>query len=303
MILPTEKPETQNHSSILTKFKSFRNSGKRAQTQAEADEVAVGNVEEDAPPEYDEATEESSSNDPSLPSPLSTSVSPTSESVPATSVSPTSATIVSHITNAVNNISVSQPLGSIQCSYTIDPTLKFPLPGRRTDHNTSPNVKLRTNYGTIDAELTIYSGKHGEDLKSNLVEIDVGSKVGAINLILRRQPSSSRTTPTPIIRCFVSSHTGAICVRIPRDFLGFIITHSNVARLTLNPSLKSHASVVKAEMTKTKIFVGDSSALRTGVQSEFDELERWKGDEIIVKTYVGNMEFGYVEEESFNGVP
>lgn len=83
----------------------------------------------------------------------------------------------------MNNVSISQPFGSIQCKYIIDPTLKFPGSQSRIKRAIQPNIKLRTNVGTVDAELEVVSPEDSQE-EVPRVFIDISSKMGTINVNL-----------------------------------------------------------------------------------------------------------------------
>ncbi|KAJ3747781.1 hypothetical protein DFH05DRAFT_1391854, partial [Lentinula detonsa] len=180
-----------------------------------------------------------------------------------------------------NNISISHPFGTINCVYTIDPTLKlFPSSSKRT--RIQSNIKLRTNIGSINADLTLVSGVEENIRTLPTAIMDISSKMGSVDVKLRRS-----STNVPTIRLYASSRTGSLSILIPTSFHGFIVAYMKIGRLMLAPSVQSCAVVVREEMKVKKIFIGDPGVLRDG---------RWKGDEIVLRTPVGSIEVGYVED-------
>ncbi|KAE9398771.1 hypothetical protein BT96DRAFT_720964 [Gymnopus androsaceus JB14] len=286
MLLLTEKADHQ--SSLKAGLKrSLRISGKHArQVPTEGEEL---------PPSYEEEF-------PATRSELSSAITPTSDSPdspssssypPTTLTEATNAFTVSHSARAVNNVSISQPFGTIECKYIIDPTLKFPGSPNRFKRR-EPNIKLRTSVGTIDADLEVVSPEDPQEEVPRVL-IDVASKMGTINVKLRR------TVARPVVRLLVTSHAGTTTIRIPRSFQGFILAFTKLGRLSLEPPLKASASVLKSELKFTCLFVGDSSVLKDA-ETKFswhgiwNGDGGWKGDEIMLQTSVGNMDVGFVED-------
>ncbi|KAJ3921946.1 hypothetical protein F5877DRAFT_75704 [Lentinula edodes] len=196
-----------------------------------------------------------------------------------------------------NNISISHPFGSINCAYTVDPTLTlFPSSSRGT--RIQSNVKLRTNVGSIDADLTLMHGAKEDNSTLPSATMDISSKMGTVNVTLRR-PSSA----LPTIRLFASSRAGSLSVRVPANFHGFITAYTKIGRLTLEPSLQSSAVVLKEEIKVKRVFIGDPNVLRGSAdtrlfQTRIRETKNggWEGDRIVLRTPVGNIELGYIEE-------
>ncbi|KAJ3815091.1 hypothetical protein F5876DRAFT_72344 [Lentinula aff. lateritia] len=285
-----------------------------------------GHSEEiDSPPDYEEIEGADSL-------PESTPISNTATS--STATKPVSGPPVSlarpHSARAVtnnasknspaNNISISHPFGSINCAYTVDPTLTlFPSSSRGT--RIQSNVKLRTNVGSIDADLTLMHGAKEDNSTLPRATMDISSKMGTVNVTLRR-PSSV----LPTIRLFASSRAGSLSVRVPTNFHGFITAYTKIGRLTLEPSLQSSAVVLREEIKVKRVFIGDPNVLRGSVEagsvqtrtgqstrdpesdsegesdSDSEEYGRetknggWEGDRIVLRTPVGNIELGYIEE-------
>ncbi|KAJ3996657.1 hypothetical protein F5050DRAFT_1807544 [Lentinula boryana] len=294
--------------------------------------LQVGFGEVDSPPEYEEVAGRS-------PSSESTSTTIPLPSAATTSYTPTSLTLASQNTprltsstsiQPVNNIFISHPFGAINCVYTIDPTLKlFPSSSKGT--RIQSNIKLRTNIGSINADLTLVSGVEENIRTLPTATMDISSKMGSVDVKLRRS-----STNVPTIRLHASSRTGSLSILIPTSFHGFIVAYMKIGRLMLTPSVQSCAVVLREEMKVKRIFIGDPGVLRgrndlsqAGIamsssmyggreafvrrkedgsdsesesDSESDETGsrsqngRWKGDEIVLRTPMGSIEVGYVED-------
>ncbi|KAJ4482611.1 hypothetical protein J3R30DRAFT_3261253, partial [Lentinula aciculospora] len=186
-----------------------------------------------------------------------------------------------------NNISISRPFGSIDCKYTIDPTLTlFPSSSRGT--RIRSNVKLRTNVGTINADLTLMCGaKENTSTTLPRATLDISSKMGTVDVTLRRPSASSFNLP--IIRLFASSRTGSLSILIPTNFQGFMVAHTKLGRLTLSSSVQSSAVVLREDMKLKRVFIGDPVVMGDS---------RWKGDGIVLRTIMGSIEVGYADEEN-----
>ncbi|GAW04200.1 hypothetical protein LENED_005976 [Lentinula edodes] len=188
-----------------------------------------------------------------------------------------------------NNISISHPFGSINCAYTVDPTLTlFPSSSRGT--RIQSNVKLRTNVGSIDADLTLMHGAKEDNSTLPSATMDISSKMGTVNVTLRR-PSSA----LPTIRLFASSRAGSLSVRVPANFHGFITAYTKIGRLTLEPSLQSSAVVLKEEIKVKRVFIEPHTAEDEGIEDMVDvvdveaevaaDVALMKMVEVIIKVY------------------
>ncbi|KAJ3886877.1 hypothetical protein GG344DRAFT_81287 [Lentinula edodes] len=164
-------------------------------------------------------------------------------------------------------------------------------------------------------------GAKEDNLSLPSATMDISSKMGTVNVTLRR-PSSA----LPTIRLFASSRAGSLSVRVPANFHGFITAYTKIGRLTLEPSLQSSAVVLRDEIKVKRLFIGDPNVLRgsadtRSVQTRIEQSTRdpesdsegesdsdseefgrenrnggWEGDRIVLRTPVGNIELGYIEE-------
>ncbi|KAJ3774394.1 hypothetical protein FB446DRAFT_786928 [Lentinula raphanica] len=331
MIIPTEKTLQDRLSIGLRTLISPVKSRTHSQ---EADSL---------PPDYEEVEGQS---------PTVVSTSPSSSIPPATPLTPTTPTLyspnstlsgrpdteaprstsgalISVPTHPVNNISISHPFGTIDCAYTIDPTLTL-FPPSTKGARIKSNIKLRTNVGSITADLNLVCGTEENTQTHPRATMDISSKMGTVDVKLRR---TSATVPK--IRLYASSRTGSLSILIPSNFHGFIVGYTKIGRLSLTPSLQSAAVVLREDSKLKRVFVGDPGVLRNSNQSDNnmiapsrlrDEVReaglhirqdgneddssseseseeasgsligRWQGDEIVLKTPLGSIEVGYSDD-------
>jgi hypothetical protein len=191
----------------------------------------------------------------------------------------------------VNNISIKQTFGSIDCKYTIDPLLNFPTTASWGVR--SPNIRLETKSGTIHADLTLlyqYPPREGEEETRKITKVvgDISSTLGGISVTLRRPIQAQ-----PTLRLFAVTRTGTISVSVPRNFHGFIDATTKLGRLTLEPSLEASSSILTSGMGFKRVFVGDTFALEKLNWRSDEEDGQWQGDELILRTSVGDVGVGY----------
>ncbi|KAK7457762.1 hypothetical protein VKT23_010101 [Stygiomarasmius scandens] len=213
---------------------------------------------------------------------------------------PPGPTTVATSSQAVNYISLNQPLGSIDCKYIIDPFVYIPrafLPPLAEGQSevSRKNLSLRTKMGGITADVTMWhddSAERKEKMEKGgkMVNMEMKALVGTIWLKLRDptpRPTSQR--PPFFLRCF--TRTGTLFVELPRSFHGFILVTTTVGAVTLSTSLQSTARWLDSGLRSRRCFIGDMSGL-----SDHENGNTWTGDEVKLEASFGAVQISYVDE-------
>ncbi|THU96197.1 hypothetical protein K435DRAFT_858796 [Dendrothele bispora CBS 962.96] len=279
----------------------------------------TASITSEAPPEYVDTS-------PSLP-PTGAQASQEAQTHALSGTVPPGPVAVATSSKAVNHVSINQPLGSIDCTYIIDPLVQIPksflpklAPG--VPEHSRKNLSLRTKVGAIFADVTLWhddsvqrTEKMDKEGKKKWVNMEMKALVGAVcvkvafsslaHLVPGPECDSStddsyQRDPTPIpsserppflLRC--STRTGQVFVQLPKTFHGFISITTAVGSVNLSKNIKQTARWVDSGMRKRKCFVGDISRL-----SDEDSRDLWSGDEVKLETPFGSVDISYIDEEN-----
>ncbi|KAF9254396.1 hypothetical protein L218DRAFT_886434, partial [Marasmius fiardii PR-910] len=189
---------------------------------------------------------------------------------------------------AVNYISINKPLGSIDCTYLLDPTVQIPasfLP--KLDHGQKEedrkNLSLKTKMGTIVANILLH---HREGSMSNRrTSLEFKTSIGTM-VLKDATPSPNR----PPFQLKAISQSGTVLLHLPRTFRGFLNITTTIGTVSLSPEVsRAHRWISTSAIGRVrKGFLGDSSTLRDL------EDQPWNGDEVEIETTVGSVEIHFV---------
>ncbi|KAJ8095535.1 hypothetical protein PM082_023062 [Marasmius tenuissimus] len=223
--------------------------------------------EEAPPPQYEELI---SSSPVSQPSPSSLSLSTALDG------------------RAVNYIAINKPLGSIDCQYTLDPSVQIPasflprLQQGQTEEDRK-NLSLKTKVGTIVADVLLQHREGSPVDRRTLLAFR--TTLGTMILKLDVTPSPIR----PPFQLKATTQSGTIVLHLPRSFHGFLSVTTTIGNVNLSSEVAEVNRWITTGPRVRKAFIGDASQLREC------ELEPWNGDEVIIETTVGSVEIAFAE--------
>ncbi|ESK86690.1 hypothetical protein Moror_10937 [Moniliophthora roreri MCA 2997] len=188
---------------------------------------------------------------------------------------------------AVNFVAVNRPLGSIDCSYVLDPSLHIParflppLEAGRSEEDRK-NLVLKSRVGTIVANITLYHQEGASVTKRTSLEF----KTTVGTMILKIDAIGSSIRPPLFARAI--TNTGTVLLSLPRSFRGFVSVSTTIGAVTLSRDVTAMCRWITNTARIKKCFIGDPSGLTDA------ELDSWNGDEVEIETTIGSVDISYV---------
>ncbi|KAG7086903.1 hypothetical protein E1B28_002821 [Marasmius oreades] len=207
---------------------------------------------------------------------------------------------------AVNYISINKPLGSIDCTYLLDPTIHIPSsllpklePGQTEDDR--KNLSLKTKLGTIVANIHLL---HREGSVSTTKRTTLECKTTLGTMVVKIDATPSKTRPPFHLKA--QTQSGTIDLQLPRSFRGFLTITTTIGTVTLSPEVhQANRWIHTGSAGRVRRgFLGDSSSLDdVGLASG-----SWNGDEVVIETAMGSVDVSFVGgipsgAYGFSGIP
>ncbi|KAK7034661.1 hypothetical protein VNI00_012303 [Paramarasmius palmivorus] len=195
----------------------------------------------------------------------------------------------------VNYVVVNRPLGSIDCSYILDPSLRIPtrfLSALDVGESEADrkNLVLKSKLGTIVANIALYHQTSSPVAKRTTMEF----KTTVGTMVLKIDDSQTPTRAPFYLRAV--TQTGTVILSMPRSFRGFVSVTTTIGAVSLSREVSAMSRWQTDTARVKKCFIGDCSGLSDA------ELDAWNGDEVVIETAIGSVELSYVSPPR-NSIP